>query len=70
MKVGDHVVVVADVWDDNRNRSWLGWRGIVRALENDSIPHDPYQVFVFFPKARGKWRFYDFAPHELAVVEK
>lgn len=64
--IGDRVRVVADVWDDSREKSWQGWEGIIEDIEHPKS--GPYPVFVFFPKARGKYRRYDFLPEELERI--
>lgn len=65
-EIGDRVRVVADVWDDHRNSSWLGWEGVVKSTSPVDV--SGYDVYVFFPKSRGTFRFYDFAPNELEVI--
>lgn len=64
LKVGDRVKILAPVWDDHRCKTWEGWEGVVREL----APEGDYPVYVFFPKARGKWRTFDFAPEELEIL--
>lgn len=66
MKIGDKVRVVADVWDDQREKSWIGWEG--RVLATDSKVIGPYKIYVTFPRARGKWTTFDFLPEELEVL--
>ena len=66
IEVGDRVRVIGDVWDDHREDYWTGWEGVVKSTT--PRPGDPYTIFVFFPKSRGKWRCYDFKPEELEVI--
>jgi|HubBroStandDraft_6_1064221.scaffolds.fasta_scaffold487668_2 hypothetical protein len=70
IQVGDKVKVKEDVWDDHRERSWQGWEGIVKEVwENGKYAwhdrEDEKSFFVEFPKARGKWRTFDFFEDEL-----
>ncbi|HEY6019186.1 MAG TPA: hypothetical protein VIY48_04580 [Candidatus Paceibacterota bacterium] len=65
LKVGDRVKVLAPVWDDRRCRTWQGWEGIVQAYGPEG---GDYPVYVFFPKSRGEWRTFDFAPEELEIL--
>jgi hypothetical protein len=68
MNIGDKVKVIEDVWDDHREKSWIGWEGTV--LGTVSHPPDPYNIFVHFPTSRGKWRSFDFKEDELELVNE
>lgn len=70
MKVGDKVRVITEVWDDHREKSWEGWVGVVSTIWTPEFHHDSRRLsyFVEFPKARGKWRNFDFYEEELEVV--
>lgn len=64
IEVGDKVRVVRSVWDDSRGKDWLGWEGVVKIAKEEGV----YPIFVFFPKARGRYRHYDFSREELEKI--
>ena len=68
MKIGDKVRVIEDVWDDHREKNWLSWEGVVLSTIS-AHPDNPYNIFVYFPKSRGKWRNYDFLEEELEIID-